>query len=51
MAFRELARAKINLTLTVLGRRPDGYHDVVSLVAHFSLPHASNRTRYMSQHE
>ena len=33
MAFRELARAKINLTLTVLGRRPDGYHDVVSLVA------------------
>jgi 4-diphosphocytidyl-2-C-methyl-D-erythritol kinase len=33
MPFRELARAKINLTLTVLGRRPDGYHDVVSLVA------------------
>src|SRR5262245_863742 len=32
MAFRELARAKVNLTLTVLGRRPDGYHDLRSLV-------------------
>jgi 4-diphosphocytidyl-2-C-methyl-D-erythritol kinase len=29
----ETARAKINLTLQVLGRRPDGYHDLVSLVA------------------
>jgi 4-diphosphocytidyl-2-C-methyl-D-erythritol kinase len=27
------ARAKINLTLTVLGRRPDGYHALLSLVA------------------
>jgi 4-diphosphocytidyl-2-C-methyl-D-erythritol kinase len=33
MQFREAARAKINLTLTVLGRRPDGYHDIESLVA------------------
>jgi len=32
MPFRELARAKINLTLTVLGRRCDGYHDILSLV-------------------
>ena len=32
MPFREIARAKINLTLTVLGRRPDGYHDLESLV-------------------
>jgi 4-diphosphocytidyl-2-C-methyl-D-erythritol kinase len=32
MPFREIARAKINLTLTVLGRRPDGYHDIESLV-------------------
>ncbi|MBO0741396.1 MAG: 4-(cytidine 5'-diphospho)-2-C-methyl-D-erythritol kinase, partial [Hyphomicrobiaceae bacterium] len=32
MPFRELARAKVNLTLTVLGRRCDGYHDIMSLV-------------------
>lgn len=32
-AFRELARAKINLDLHVLGRRPDGYHEVDSLIA------------------
>ncbi|HET6223569.1 MAG TPA: 4-(cytidine 5'-diphospho)-2-C-methyl-D-erythritol kinase, partial [Dongiaceae bacterium] len=30
--IREIARAKINLTLTVLRRRPDGYHDIESLV-------------------
>lgn len=29
----ETARAKINLTLRILGRRPDGYHEVSSLVA------------------
>lgn len=29
---RELAPAKINLTLTILGRRPDGYHELESLV-------------------
>ncbi|HEY7083320.1 MAG TPA: 4-(cytidine 5'-diphospho)-2-C-methyl-D-erythritol kinase [Hyphomicrobiaceae bacterium] len=33
MPFSELARAKVNLTLTVLGRRLDGYHDITSLVA------------------
>ena len=33
MPIRELARAKINLTLTVHGRRPDGYHELTSLVA------------------
>lgn len=32
MAVRELAHAKINLTLAVLGRRPDGYHELESLV-------------------
>lgn len=31
--FRELARPKVNLTLRVLGRRPDGYHALESLVA------------------
>jgi 4-diphosphocytidyl-2-C-methyl-D-erythritol kinase len=33
MPLREFARAKINLTLTVIGPRPDGYHDIASLVA------------------
>ena len=33
MPFREIARAKINLTLRVLGRRADGYHEIESLVA------------------
>jgi 4-diphosphocytidyl-2-C-methyl-D-erythritol kinase len=32
MRISEPARAKINLTLSVLGRRPDGYHDIESLV-------------------
>jgi 4-diphosphocytidyl-2-C-methyl-D-erythritol kinase len=30
--FGEQARAKINLTLHVLGKRPDGYHELDSLV-------------------
>lgn len=32
VSVRELARAKVNLTLTVHGRRADGYHDLESLV-------------------
>lgn len=32
MQICEIARAKINVTLKVLGRRPDGYHDIESLV-------------------
>lgn len=32
MSIVEYARAKINLSLTVLGRRPDGYHELESLV-------------------
>jgi 4-diphosphocytidyl-2-C-methyl-D-erythritol kinase len=33
MALRETARAKLNLTLEVLGHRGDGYHELKSLVA------------------
>jgi 4-diphosphocytidyl-2-C-methyl-D-erythritol kinase len=32
MRIRELARAKVNLTLAVRGRRADGYHELESLV-------------------
>src|SRR5215471_161599 len=28
----EIARAKVNLTLAILGRRSDGYHEIDSLV-------------------
>ena len=31
-SIREIAPAKINLTLSVRGRRPDGYHELESLV-------------------
>jgi 4-diphosphocytidyl-2-C-methyl-D-erythritol kinase len=33
VARAELAPAKVNLTLDVIGRRSDGYHDIESLVA------------------
>ncbi len=33
LVLKERARAKVNLTLHVLGRRADGYHDLESLVA------------------
>jgi len=32
-ALRDIARAKLNLTLEVLGRLPDGFHEIQSLVA------------------
>ena len=32
-ALTEAAPAKVNLTLRVIGRRPDGYHELASLVA------------------
>ncbi|MGA2127296.1 MAG: 4-(cytidine 5'-diphospho)-2-C-methyl-D-erythritol kinase [Xanthobacteraceae bacterium] len=33
LTLAEHAAAKINLTLRIVGRRPDGYHELVSLVA------------------
>src|SRR5437764_1096468 len=33
MLSSEFAPAKINLTIEILGRRPDGYHELRSLVA------------------
>lgn len=32
-AFEDFAPAKVNLSLEIAGRRPDGYHELVSLVA------------------
>ncbi len=34
---REEAHAKLNLTLEVLGKRPDGYHDIASVVTTIDL--------------
>jgi 4-diphosphocytidyl-2-C-methyl-D-erythritol kinase len=36
---RALARAKLTLSLRVLGRRPDGYHDLEALVVSLTDPH------------
>lgn len=36
---RVLARAKLTLSLRVLGRRPDGYHDLDALVVSLEHPH------------
>ena len=37
MTFKATAPAKINLTLDILGKRPDGYHDVAMLMQAVSL--------------
>jgi 4-diphosphocytidyl-2-C-methyl-D-erythritol kinase len=38
-SVRLLARAKLTLSLRVLGRRPDGYHDLEALVVSLADPH------------
>src|SRR5262245_36405516 len=43
-ASAEKALAKVNLTLRVLGRRADGYHDIESLVAFAGVGDALNFT-------
>lgn len=37
MTFKATAPAKINLTLDILGKRPDGYHDVAMLMQSVTL--------------
>ncbi len=37
MMVQALARAKLNLGLEVLGRRPDGYHDIVTVMVQLEL--------------
>ncbi|HEY4706563.1 MAG TPA: 4-diphosphocytidyl-2C-methyl-D-erythritol kinase, partial [Thermodesulfobacteriota bacterium] len=37
MALKILSPAKVNLFLRVLGKRPDGYHDIFSLMQPVSL--------------
>ena len=37
----EGAYAKLNLTLDVLGKRPDGYHDIKSVMQGISLRHGA----------
>jgi 4-diphosphocytidyl-2-C-methyl-D-erythritol kinase len=44
-ARAELAPAKVNLTLHVIGRRADGYHDIESLVAFAAVGDALTFTR------
>ena len=39
LGVRAVARAKLTLSLRVLGRRPDGYHDVDGLVVSVEEPH------------
>lgn len=43
------ARAKINLTLEILGKRPDGYHDLRSIVMPVSLSDTIQLTPTLSQ--
>ncbi len=45
MRLTEFANAKVNLCLDVVGRRPDGYHEVVSVMQSISLADTLHATR------
>lgn len=49
MTVTEKANAKINLMLDVVGRRPDGYHDLVTVMQGISLSDTLHATRHAGE--
>ena len=43
------ANAKLNLTLDVLGKRPDGYHDLRMIMQYLPLRHMGRRSHRWSR--
>ena len=44
-AIREEAHAKVNLTLEVIGKRGDGYHNIVSIIQTIEMHDVLTSTR------